>query len=97
MITMLNRLMTSRRVRGFLLTVLILSALVAVLSVAVPLNRKKEAIQTLGSQSVSETTSLALSPGILQRSAPSGPDRLSGRDGVLPKSLRLSCTDKGAA
>ncbi len=61
MITMLNRLMTSRRVRGFLLTVLILSALVAVLSVAVPLNRKKEAIQTLGSQSVSETTSLALS------------------------------------
>ena len=58
---MLNRLMTSRRVRGFLLTVLILSALVAVLSVAVPLNRKKEAIQTLGSQSVSETTSLALS------------------------------------
>ena len=61
MITMLNRLMTSRRVRGFLLTVLILSALVAVLSVAVPLNRKKEAIQTLGSQSVSEATSLALS------------------------------------
>ena len=42
MIAMLNRLMTSRKVRGFLLILLIVSALVAVVSVAVPLNRKKE-------------------------------------------------------
>ena len=58
---MLNRLMTSRKVRGFLLILLIVSALVAVVSVAVPLNRKKEAITTLGTQSLSEATSLALS------------------------------------
>ncbi len=37
---MLNRLMTSRRVRGILLTVVLLSAVVAILSVAIPLNRK---------------------------------------------------------
>lgn len=58
---MLNRLMTSRRVRGFLLTLVILSAITAVISVAVPLNRRKEAINTLGSQSLSEATSLAMS------------------------------------
>ena len=58
---MLNRLMTSRKVRGFLLALLIVSAIVAVVSVAVPLNRRKEAITTLGTQSLSEATSLALS------------------------------------
>ena len=58
---MLNRLMTSRKVRGSLLILLIVPALVAVVSVAVPLNRKKEAITTLGTQSLSEATSLALS------------------------------------
>lgn len=58
---MLNRLMTSRKVRGLLLTLVILSAVVAVISVAIPLNRRKEAINTLGSQSLSEATSLAMS------------------------------------
>ena len=57
---MLNRLMTSRKVRGLLLTLVILSAVVAVISVAIPLNRRKEAINTLGSQSLSEATSLAM-------------------------------------
>lgn len=38
-----------------------LSAVVAVISVAIPLNRRKEAINTLGSQSLSEATSLAMS------------------------------------
>lgn len=57
---MLNRLMTSRRVRGFLLTLSILSAIVAALSVFIPLNQRKSAINALGSQSLSETTSLAL-------------------------------------
>ena len=41
---MLNRLMTSRRVRGILLTVVLLSAVVAILSVAIPLNRKRDAV-----------------------------------------------------
>ena len=57
---MLNRLMTSRKVRGFLLCLLILSAITAIVSVAFPLNRKKEAINTLGEQSMSEASSLAL-------------------------------------
>ena len=58
---MLNRLMTSRRVRGFLLTVVILSAIVAIVSVFIPFNRRRDAINTLGEQSLSEATSLALS------------------------------------
>ena len=58
---MINRLMTSRKVRGFLLTILILSAITAVLSAALPLNRKKSAVNTLGEQSLSEASSLALS------------------------------------
>lgn len=61
MIDMLNRLMTSRRVRGFLLTLSILSAIVAALSVFIPLNQRKSAINALGRQSLSETTSIALS------------------------------------
>ena len=53
--------MTSRRVRGFLLTVVILSAIVAIVSVFIPFNRRRDAINTLGEQSLSEATSLALS------------------------------------
>ena len=49
---MLNRLMTSRRVRGILLTVVLLSAVVAILSVAIPLNRKRDAVTSLGEQSL---------------------------------------------
>ena len=58
---MLNRLMTSRRVRGILLTVVLLSAVVAILSVAIPLNRKRDAVTSLGEQSLSEASSLAMS------------------------------------
>ena len=58
---MLNRLMTSRRVRGILLTVVLLSAVVAILSVAIPLNRKRDAVTSLGDQSHSEASSLAMS------------------------------------
>lgn len=57
---MLNRLMTSRWVRGFLFCLLILSAITTILSVALPLNRKKEAISSLGEKSLSEANSLAL-------------------------------------
>ncbi len=57
---MLNRLMTSRKVRGFLFSLLILSAITAIISVAVPLNRKQQAISTLGNQSLSEANSLAM-------------------------------------
>lgn len=60
-LTMLNRLMTSRKVRGFLLAVVILSAIVAIVSVFIPFNRRREAINTLGEQSLSEATSLAMS------------------------------------
>ena len=58
---MLNRLMTSRRVRGILLTVVLLSAVVAILSVAIPLNRKRDAVTSLGEQSLLEASSLAMS------------------------------------
>lgn len=57
---MLNRLMTSRKVRGFLLSLLILSAVAAAISVALPLNRKQQAISSLGDQSLSQAGSLAM-------------------------------------
>ena len=62
---MLNRLMTSRRVRGILLTVVLLSAVVAILSVAIPLNRKRDAVTSLGEQSLSEASLAGYVDGIL--------------------------------
>ena len=46
---------------GILLTVVLLSAVVAILSVAIPLNRKRDAVTSLGEQSLLEASSLAMS------------------------------------